>query len=98
VKTQFSEHSPKVIESETYEKAFQSHYKNTYSGSRLGYRDVAPAYHYGYDLGVDGRLRDKTWSDIEPAARRLWEEQDNIGSWEEVKEAVHYAWDKVRAE
>jgi hypothetical protein len=98
VKTQFSEHSPKVVESETYEKAFQSHYKNTYSGSRLGYRDVAPAYHYGYDLGVDGRLRDRTWSDIEPAARRLWEEQDNVGSWEEVKEVVHYAWDKVRAE
>jgi hypothetical protein len=98
VKTQFSEHSPQVVESETYEETFQSHYTGNYSGSRLSYRDVAPAYHYGYDLGVDQRIRDRTWSDVEPAARRLWEEQDNVGAWEEVKVAVHYAWDEVRNE
>jgi glucose-6-phosphate 1-dehydrogenase len=28
----------------------------------------------------------------------LDKEQDNIGAWEDIEAAVHYAWDKVRAE
>jgi hypothetical protein len=98
VKTQFSEHSSKIIESDTYESAFQSHYKTHYTGTRFSYKTVAPAYHFGYDLGVDQRIRDRTWSDIEPAARRLWEKQGNVGAWEDIKDAVHYAWGNVRGE
>jgi hypothetical protein len=98
VKVQFPDHSPRVIDPDAYEVAFRTHFQRHYAGTRYGYRDAAPAYHYGYDLGVDRRLRDKTWADIEPEARAFWEEEKFPGFWQDLREAVHYAWRKVRGE
>lgn len=53
-----------------------------------------PAYRYGSDLARDERYRHAQWSDVEPHARRAWEDQ-NGGTWEQFKDAVRAAWDKV---
>jgi len=53
-----------------------------------------PAYRYASDLARDERYQHADWSEIEPHARRGWEEQ-NEGTWEQFKDAVRSAWDKV---
>jgi len=73
---------------------FRTHYK----GLRLSdtsYDDFLPVYRYGYSLGTDPRYTSSEWTVVEPDARRYWEER-NPGTWEKFKDAVRYAWDRVR--
>jgi uncharacterized protein (TIGR02271 family) len=54
-----------------------------------------PAYRYGSALAREARYRDAVWGDVEPHAKRAWEEQ-NTGTWDQFKDAVRSAWDKVK--
>jgi hypothetical protein len=82
-----------------YETAFRDHFQNVYAHNRgYTYRRCAPAYHFGYDLAVDEQLANKAWEEIEPSARRQWEEQGYAGTWEEFQEAARYAWKMARAQ
>jgi uncharacterized protein (TIGR02271 family) len=79
----------------TYETDFRRHY-TTAAGSRgQAYEHWAPAYRYGYTLAGDPRYRGRDWAAIEAEARRDWEQQHR-GTWEEMKDAIRYAWDRVR--
>jgi uncharacterized protein (TIGR02271 family) len=79
---------------ETYEPDFRTNYQTVYSG--IGkYERFQPAYRYGYTLATDSRYRGRSWSEIEPEARKSWNSQ-NQNSWEDFKDAVQYSWDKVR--
>jgi len=66
------------------------------SSARRGERfeQYEPAYRYGSALAGDERYRNAEWSDVEPRARQSWEEQ-NSGTWEQFKDAVRSAWEKV---
>ncbi|MCI0529572.1 MAG: hypothetical protein L0Y56_19190 [Nitrospira sp.] len=88
------ETSPDLVQS--YEDLFRNHYRDSYSHSPYSYRQYAPAYHLGYDLGVDQLLRNQTWAEVEAVARHYWDQQSEAGSWDDVKEAVHYAWEERR--
>jgi len=78
-----------------YDADFRSHYKTTLAGRGHGYERWAPAYRYGYDLAADKRYATRDWGTIESEARRRWEEGGH-GTWEEFKDTIRYAWDKVR--
>jgi uncharacterized protein (TIGR02271 family) len=79
----------------TYETDFRRHY-TTAAGSRgQAYEHWAPAYRYGYTLAGDPRYRGRDWPAVEAEARRDWEQQHR-GTWEEMKDAIRYAWDIVR--
>jgi uncharacterized protein (TIGR02271 family) len=54
-----------------------------------------PAYRYGSALAQEARYRNGEWQDVEPHARRAWEEQ-NTGTWDHFKDAVRSGWDKMR--
>jgi hypothetical protein len=95
-KPQFSDEQEEPGELVKYEDIFQRHYQDVYRNSPYSYRQRAPAYHLGYDLAVDQRLSNKSWPDIEPAARHYWDQQSEAGSWEDVREAVQYAWQEIR--
>jgi hypothetical protein len=43
----------------------------------------------------DPRYTGRDWTALEPEARRGWEAQQK-GTWEEFKDTVRYAWEKVR--
>ncbi len=88
--------SQKTEDVNPYEAAFRDHYHTVYARRGYSYRQCAPAYHYGYDLAVDERLRNKTWEEIKPWAGRHWESQGYAGFWEDFEEAVHYAWKVAR--
>jgi len=78
-----------------YDSDFHTHYQTYATNSGYTYDQYAPVYRYGYGLASDPTYSDRDWSSVEPDARRRWEER-NPGTWEQFKESVHYAWDKVR--
>jgi hypothetical protein len=74
------------------EPEFERHYKSNYPDSAYTYAQFAPAYRYGYNLANNEIYREyDQWPDVEPDARRYWEER-NPGTWEEFKDAVRHAW------
>jgi uncharacterized protein (TIGR02271 family) len=81
----------------TYETDFRQHYTTTFASGGQGqaYERWAPGYRYGYELASDPRSAGRDWTAIEPEARRDWEAQQK-GTWEEFKDTVRYAWEKVR--
>jgi len=79
-----------------YDSDFRSHYKQTYNSADYDYDYYIPAYEYGYRLATDDRYRDYDWNTIETAARQNWD-NNNPGTWEEVKAAVSHAWKQVKA-
>ena len=80
---------------ETYEPDFRQHYTTAAGRRGQAYEHWAPAYRYGYTLARDPRYRGRDWPAIEAEARRDWEQQHR-GTWEEMKDAIRYAWDRVR--
>jgi uncharacterized protein (TIGR02271 family) len=82
---------------ETYETDFRHHYTTTFASGGQGqaYERWAPGYRYGYELASDPRYAGRDWTALEPEARRGWEAQQK-GTWEEFKDTVRYAWEKVR--
>lgn len=57
--------------------------------------EFAPAYGYGRQLSADSRYAGRGWADVEPDARREWE-QRSPGTWDRFKESIHHAWDKAQ--
>jgi len=80
---------------ETFDSDFQKNYQSKFAKSGYTYPQFSPAYRYGYHLANDERYNSGDWATVEPQARSLWE-QHNKGTWEEFKDAIQYAWDKVR--
>ena len=79
---------------EDYDRDFRDYHTKTYASS--GAYDVyAPAYRYGYEIGNNRSYQGRDWSSIESDARRDWEAK-NPGTWEKMKDAVRYSWDRVR--
>jgi len=92
-----AEHAREARGFETYETDFRHHYTTTFAGGGQGqaYERWAPAYRYGYDLASDRQYAGRDWAALEPEARRRWEAQQK-GTWEEFKDTIRYAWEKVR--
>jgi len=80
---------------EGYDSDFRNHYQTAYSRTGGTYDRYQPAYRYGYTLATEDRYRGRSWSEVEPDARKAWNSQ-NQNSWEDFKDAVQYSWDKVR--
>jgi hypothetical protein len=78
----------------TYDDRFRNHYQSNYT-SDYTYEQVQPAYRYGYDLATDERYIDRDWNEVEPEARRRWDER-NPGTWEAFKDAVRHAWKEIK--
>jgi hypothetical protein len=84
---------------EVYDAEFRKNFTSTYGsrGKNYTYEKYSPAYRYGYVLTTDKRYSGKDWNTFESDARRDWEKRyPSQGAWEDVKDAVRYAWDTVR--
>jgi hypothetical protein len=79
----------------SYEPVFREDFTSMYGQTGRPYTYYEPAYRYGYSLATDPRYRDREWVVIEPDARRGWTEHGR-GTWEEFKDTVRRARDRVR--
>ena len=93
---QFSTEAVREEDPTSYQAIFRRHFEANYADSEYDFEQYAPAYHYGYDLAVDGRLRRASWEEIVPAAHQYWQTQSYAGSWQDFKAAVQYAWSETR--
>jgi len=79
---------------EVYDPEFRTYYKTSHAGAG-SYDRYQPAYQYGYTLASDSRYQGRNWSDVEAEARKNWNTKYQ-NSWEDFKDDIRYAWDKVR--
>jgi hypothetical protein len=80
---------------EDYDPDFRNNFNMLYANRGYMYDRYEPAYRYGYTLASDTRYAGKDWSEIEIDARRDWETRHQ-GAWEDFKDSIRYAWDRVR--
>jgi hypothetical protein len=78
-----------------YDSEFRTHYQNTFGSTGSKYEDYAPAYQYGYRMAGDHKYRDRNFSEVEFNLRREYETSNPDSTWDKVKDAVRYGWDKV---
>lgn len=67
-----------------------------YARADLAYEHYQPAYRYGYESA--GRLGGSRWEEVESELRAGWEvdhADDDRSAWENVKDAVKDAWDRL---
>ena len=81
---------------DAYHSDFYSHYWGHFASSGRSYDEFLPAYQYGYRLAHDQRYSDLEWTRLEPRARLYWEEHYD-SAWDDFKDAVGYAWNRVKA-
>ena len=74
---------------------FRSHWHSAYGQTGEQYDAYAPAYQYGSTLASDQRYRGLSWANSEGAVRQEWETANPHGTWDKVKDAVKYGWNKV---
>jgi uncharacterized protein (TIGR02271 family) len=79
----------------TYETDFRSHYTTSLASRGHPYERWSPGYRYGYELARDPRYAGREWTALEPEARRDWETRHQ-GTWDEFKDTIRHAWEKVR--
>jgi uncharacterized protein (TIGR02271 family) len=90
-----AEHAREARGFDAYDADFRGHYTTSLASRGHPYERWSPGYRYGYELASDSRYAGRDWTALEPEARRGWEAQQK-GTWEEFKDTVRYAWEKVR--
>jgi uncharacterized protein (TIGR02271 family) len=90
-----AEHAREARGFDAYDTDFRGHYTTSLASRGHPYERWSPGYRYGYELASDRRYAGRDWTALEPDARRGWEAQQK-GTWEEFKDTVRYAWEKVR--
>lgn len=81
---------------DTYDPDFRRDWDLAFRSTGYGYERYQPAYQYGYNLATDVKYRDRDWSEIASSARRDWESRHPNDAWDDFKDAVRHAWDRVR--
>ena len=78
------------------EKYWRSNYHTRpYASSERNYEYYEPGYRYGYEAA--NRYQDRSWTDVESDLSHDWNKYEHRGTstWEQVKDAVRDAWDRV---
>lgn len=82
-------------EATDYGDIFRDHYEETFARSGYPYEQYEPAYVFGYQLAAEPGYRDTTWDEVEPEARRRWEEEDE-GVWDDFEDAIQAGWNEMK--
>lgn len=78
-----------------YSDDYRQDYESNYARSGDTYEGMLPAYQYGSTLGSNARYRGKNWSDIEDDIRTDYLRNNPASSWDRMKGAIRYGWEKV---
>ena len=79
----------------SYTDDFRSDFQTRYGTSGGSYQDYEPAYTYGYNAASDPRYQGRSWDDVESDLRSDYGRQYPNSTWERMKDAIRYGWDKV---
>jgi hypothetical protein len=76
-----------------YDRDFRSDWETHYRDTGVGYERYRPAYQYGWQLGE--QYQGRAWNDFAASARTDWEKAHPDDAWEDMKDAVEHAWNRV---
>jgi hypothetical protein len=76
-----------------YLPEYRQHFMNHYATKGGEYGHYSPAYELGHSYAHRNKGND--WSAAQPDLRREWEQRGQ-GSWDDVREAIEFAWNKAR--
>lgn len=79
----------------SYDADFENDFRSRFNAQRDEYSTYKPAYEYGSKMAADPRFRGKSWEDVEPTVRTEFDRKYPEGSWERMKDAVRYGWNKI---
>lgn len=83
------------LDFDTRDRAFRNHYEENFAGTQEPYTNYTPAYRFGYFLATEDRFIDRDWAEMEPEARRIWEEEHGE-PWDEYKGAIQFSWRRAQ--
>jgi uncharacterized protein (TIGR02271 family) len=79
----------------SYDDDFQRDFQTRYGSTGGSYQDYSPAYQYGYASASDPRYQGRSWDQVESDLRSDYGSRYPNSTWERMKDAVRYGWDKV---
>ena len=74
---------------------FRSHYQTSYGATGHPFEHYQTAYQYGYWLANNPQYAGYHWDRVEPLAQEEWRRRGLRGTWGDVRDAVHHAWEAV---
>lgn len=74
---------------------FRSDFQQRYGTGSETYESYQPAYRYGYDMASRPQYRGKSFDEIESDLRTDYGKRYPNSTWEKMKDAVRYGWNKV---
>jgi uncharacterized protein (TIGR02271 family) len=74
---------------------FRVDFKKRYATSGESYDTYLPAYRYGYDMASDPRYKGRSFDQVESDLRAEYERRYPRSTWEKMKDAIRYGWNKV---
>jgi hypothetical protein len=78
-----------------YDTRFRHDFETRFNGANYDYNMYQPVYRMGYDLAHDPQYQDYDWTQVEPLARTEYQRRGLMGSWQDVKDAVRFAWESA---
>lgn len=78
-----------------FDDDFRKDFTTRYGSAGGNYDEYAPAYSYGYKMANDPRYKGRDFSQVESDLRSDYGRQYPNSTWERMKDAVRYGWDKV---
>ncbi|HYE37307.1 DUF2382 domain-containing protein [Methylocaldum sp.] len=81
---------------ERFDADFRQHYSTHFGNMGQPYDQYVPAYRFGHTLGTDPAYAGKDWAALESDAQRRWEKDKPGGKWDQMKNAIRYAWERAR--
>ena len=80
---------------EDYTADFRRDWQDRYASSGDSYDTYQPAYDYGFRSAGDPKHSSRSWSDVQEDLRTDYTRANPNSSWERVKDAVRYGWEKA---
>jgi uncharacterized protein (TIGR02271 family) len=74
---------------------FRTDFQKRYSTSGTSYDTYLPAYRYGYDMASDARYKGRSFDEVQSDLRTDYGRRYPNSTWEKMKDAIRYGWDKV---
>ena len=84
-----------IEEYSVYRPAFQRHFQVYYASEDRSFEVFDEGYKFGYELANDPEMRTRYWDEIKETVEATWKTRQEI-PWEEVDEAVYYAWVQIK--
>lgn len=74
---------------------FRSDFQNRYAAGGASYDTYLPAYRYGYDMARDARFSGRSFDEVEPDLRKDYGQRYPNNTWDRMKDAIRYGWNRV---